>query len=517
MLVTVNCLMTVSPSPQYYLAKLMHSLNTASTSSHADLTLSAGHSTNSVTLHASYLCSLSPLLSSLLSSSDSPFTILLPAASHYSLTLIRELLYTGKCQGTLVQLEDAVQLLDMLGVQIQNEVVGCGDSVGQVAHETFFLACEATNILVLNEEVVSSVLPEVALDNSNSAELPLDESCNQDQFASKFVWADEVHHALNLNKIDEVKSPSSCSNSEIFLSDEEIVENIKRQISHNERFQPCNQSNLKRHKQAKHSEHVNIELGPSNKVQESDNIEIGTIPSSGNSDVLVSDTEVEEIFGRHFNQLDGISDTTKIKRQVRCYPCSQCGYIATQKSNLKRHKQTQHEKINLGQFPCYQCDYIATQNGHLKRHVLAKHSLERFECKLCEKTFTVKEVLNRHIQSLHENQTYPCPECKFVAKRRETLNYHVQWKHSEENATCDECGYQAATLKLIIRHKLRIHKGIRFPCNKCDYQATEKSTLLHHIKATHEKIRFHCHKCSRKFTKKSTLKRHIILKHSMNM
>ena len=47
------------------------------------------------------------------------------------------------------------------------------------------------------------------------------------------------------------------------------------------------------------------------------------------------------------------------------YPCNQCEYKATQRSNLKTHKMSVHENVK---YPCNQCEYKATTNSSLKTH-----------------------------------------------------------------------------------------------------------------------------------------------------
>ena len=266
------------------------------------------------------------------------------------------------------------------------------------------------------------------------------------------------------------------------------------------------------------------------------------------ADILLSDEDVDT---KSLVITELVLTDSYGKCRKKCYPCNQCKYKATQKSNLKRHIQVKHEenerkspnveekickdsdgslnpindvkikclltKSNLkpDQFPCYQCDYIAKQNSHLKRHIGAKHSLERFECNLCEKNFSLREALYRHVLSIHENRSYSCPECHFASTRQESLKYHIQCKHSKETFTCDECGHQASTNRLIEKHKRRVHEGISYPCTKCEYQSSDKSSLMYHMMAKHEKIRYQCDVCTRKFTKKTSLKKHIIVKHSM--
>ena len=52
------------------------------------------------------------------------------------------------------------------------------------------------------------------------------------------------------------------------------------------------------------------------------------------------------------------------------FPCEKCNYIATSKSNLKRHKQSFHEGFK---YSCDNCDYTATMKVHLIQHMRTIH------------------------------------------------------------------------------------------------------------------------------------------------
>ena len=62
-------------------------------------------------------------------------------------------------------------------------------------------------------------------------------------------------------------------------------------------------------------------------------------------------------------------------------PCDQCDYIATQKSNLLRHKESKHEGVK---FPCDQCDYKATEKGSLLKHIKSIHEGVKIHCEQCD-------------------------------------------------------------------------------------------------------------------------------------
>jgi len=401
------------------------------------------------------LCSLSPLLSILLSSSSPPTTLILPKFSPDSLPLARELLYTGQCKGTLEQLEDAVHLLGLLGIQIRNEVDGRFEVGEQTKEASFILGgCEPTTDYTI-EEIVDESLSDVR-DSPHETKI-------EEQFASIIVGDQTCLDALNLSNIQMEVVPSFriATIKEAHEHEKSVLPNDKQSQDNNEGM-----------------EFVEILENEKRSFKEDSLKVIGesSFKKLVDLDILLSDDDLNEISNVNHEQDVEISssDVSKIKS-----------------------------------FPCDQCEYVASQNGHLKRHVTAKHGVERFECKLCGKKFTLKESLRRHVKEVHGNHIFPCPECDFVGKRQDSLNYHLQWKHSDEKSTCDECGYEADTVRLIQRHKLRVHRGIKYSCDKCDYVTADKSSLYYHMKSKHEKIRFQCDVCTRKFTKSTSLKIHM--------
>ena len=52
------------------------------------------------------------------------------------------------------------------------------------------------------------------------------------------------------------------------------------------------------------------------------------------------------------------------------YLCDECDHVATQKGNLRRHKQSVHEGKK---YKCDACDHVATRNEHLITHKLYVH------------------------------------------------------------------------------------------------------------------------------------------------
>ena len=120
----------------------------------------------------------------------------------------------------------------------------------------------------------------------------------------------------------------------------------------------------------------------------------------------------------------------------RKHPCDQCSYIATQKSSLIRHKQTQHEGIRPNKPP---------DMG--KVHA----------CDLCPSTFSQLCSLNRHKMAKHSGIQYNCDQCDYVGTTALNTKLHKRSKHEGVRYPCDICGYQATQSGVLNRHKVQKH------------------------------------------------------------
>ena len=90
------------------------------------------------------------------------------------------------------------------------------------------------------------------------------------------------------------------------------------------------------------------------------------------------------------------TDMSDISISVK-YPCRQCDYKATQKSNLKTHIESTHEGVK---FQCNQCDYKATKQSNLKMHIESVHKGVKYPCCQCDYKATKQSNLKNHIKSV---------------------------------------------------------------------------------------------------------------------
>ena len=70
-----------------------------------------------------------------------------------------------------------------------------------------------------------------------------------------------------------------------------------------------------------------------------------------------------------FDPLQSELKPKRIKNSQNVYLCSQCEYIASKASHLKKHVESKHEGVR---YPCLLCEYVATLESVLKRHVKIK-------------------------------------------------------------------------------------------------------------------------------------------------
>ena len=113
--------------------------------------------------------------------------------------------------------------------------------------------------------------------------------------------------------------------------------------------------------------------------------------------------EIEE--SNMSNSKDDISkDRHQSLKHVKSmqFPCDNCDYKATQRSNLLRHVQAKHDGVK---FPCDNCDYKATQSSNLLRHIKSKHETVKVHCERSDYKATNIGSLIKHLKSKNEGNT----------------------------------------------------------------------------------------------------------------
>ena len=151
------------------------------------------------------------------------------------------------------------------------------------------------------------------------------------------------------------------------------------------------------------------------------------------------------------------------------YPCDQCDFKATQKSNLLTHIKSIHECVK---YPCEQCEHKAASKHNLLTHIISKHDQVRFPCDQCDYNATFKSSLLAHIKRKHlstgNQATYPKQGVK------KDLTYRI-----DDNRRCEieEEGMEQRTIKLC-------------PISSCTFSLNEKNRILelNHLKRNHPHV-----------------------------
>ena len=88
-----------------------------------------------------------------------------------------------------------------------------------------------------------------------------------------------------------------------------------------------------------------------------------------------------------------------VHKKIKNYVCGECGYAASQKGNLKQHVQVRHEGIR--NHICGVCGHATAEKGKLRIHIKRKHEKMKHNCEECGYTNSRKEDLKKHKQSAH--------------------------------------------------------------------------------------------------------------------
>ena len=98
---------------------------------------------------------------------------------------------------------------------------------------------------------------------------------------------------------------------------------------------------------------------------------------------------------------------------------------------------------------------------------------------------TQKSQLKQHVQSTHERITYECIYCDYKGKIKAYLQLHKKRKHYKPEQLCQHCDYKTGTKQTLKQHVDSKHKLIKFPCEHCEYRSTTRGNLKKHVKSKH--------------------------------
>ena len=101
------------------------------------------------------------------------------------------------------------------------------------------------------------------------------------------------------------------------------------------------------------------------------------------------------------------------------HPCNACDNKASPAQDLKRHKQTVHERNR--KYECDPSDFKSTMSNRLKVHQQCVHGTTEYKSDNCG--FLAPTEVS---QTSHKRQ---CNECEYQATTKTSLNIHSQSIH----------------------------------------------------------------------------------------
>ena len=218
-------------------------------------------------------------------------------------------------------------------------------------------------------------------------------------------------------------------------------------------------------------------------------------------------------------------------------PCPHCAkvYWSDEPWLLRLHVKIHHSLRGKTLPPiegktCPVCFKTFSNKTNVRRHILTEHEKSlRIKCPECEKSFASKTALNYHVKEHDANQDFDCEKCGETFPNLWTHRIHLRQHNKSEELKCSICELVLAGKKSLARHLQEIHFRTNFntdkisvpvyafECEHCDYKAKRKENLKIHMKNKHSdnKKNIPCEKCGKEFSNTQNMRRHAKNLHKM--
>lgn len=175
------------------------------------------------------------------------------------------------------------------------------------------------------------------------------------------------------------------------------------------------------------------------------------------------------------------------------YRCQHCGHFFATALTLRRHQYKMHPKhssFNKGSsYICNVCNAVFTRQDLLLRHQKNYHlvpSGHHHKCDVCCKFIASKGNLARHQRCKHSTISNVRDDFNKIGSSGSNM-------HQRENSAgssqyyCDTCGKKYVKLHNLKKHKLAVHST--YKCRMCDKSYTSLSILRQHCTKKHKSTR----------------------------
>ena len=221
--------------------------------------------------------------------------------------------------------------------------------------------------------------------------------------------------------------------------------------------------------------------------------------------------------------------------------CDKCDKFMSNKSNLKRHVEINHEGFK-GNHECKICLNTYYGPNKLMHHVNKTHKgleLKHYKCKLCDRSYAKVNDLKIHIELRHlQKRDFKCESPDMAFTNIQWERHHWQKNHSDEAVNkCDLCEKTFEDkCKLHGKHfefqcgicnkgfetgaELTLHSELGLcqsqapneilKCDSCEISFANGGDFLQHEDQIHQRAeKYKCNHCSKFFPQKDMMKKHL--------
>lgn len=210
---------------------------------------------------------------------------------------------------------------------------------------------------------------------------------------------------------------------------------------------------------------------------------------------------------RHYDKADELN-----------FQCDLCSYTCVSKLNMWSHMNKVHTIKSLIRYPCSMCDKTFSEKSVVKTHEKTIHQKiqrvhETQRCDVCNLDFKNIIALKSHNARLHDEGNFGCTKCSEVFMFKPQLDSHILSVH-EPKVTCHICGKLCKPGPLFSSHMTK-HKIKTCPYEGCG-KKMQGDGLRNHIQANHTPLNLQCTHCPAVFKTKRGFSKHNLSQHQQN-